>query len=134
MWSIIATVVIALVSLLQGNILFMLFVMVAEAIILLLGSQKPKLMLYAANEAKVSIEGYREYPYGELKGFTLIEDTINSRYHELALTPVSRVSTHIKILVPAERVTDVKALISKYLPEVAYEESLSENILKRIGL
>lgn len=134
MWSIVVSIVVACLSLLEGNLLFLFFVIIAEAIILLLGHQKPKLMLYEATDTKIIIAGQREHVYAELKGFSLLPDEYNTRYHELVLTPVSRISTHVKIIIPSERAADVKALISSYITEIPYEETLSDSILKRIGL
>ena len=134
MWSIVISVVIGLVALLQGNILFMFFVIIAEAILLLLGKQKPNLLLYEATETKISVDSYREYPYAELHGFALVEDPFNNRYHELILMPIKKLTTRIKILIPNERAGELKSLLNRYLNELVYEESLSDNILKRIGL
>lgn len=134
MWSIIVSVVVGLIALLQGNILFMFFVIIAEAMLLLLGKQKPHLMVYEATDSKISVDGYREYPYAELHGFALVEDAFNSRYKELILIPIKKLTTRIKILVPTERAEDLRTLLLTQMNELAYEEPLSDNILKRIGL
>lgn len=134
MWSIIASVVIGILALLQGNILFMFFVILAEAMVLMLGKQKPRLLLYEATDTKISVDSYREYPYSELSGFSIVEDPYNSRYYEAVFAPSKRLSTQIKILVPLERAEELRNLLLQFLPEVEYQESISENILKRIGL
>lgn len=134
MWSIVISAVVAGLSLLQGNLMFLFFVILAEAMILLVANQKPSFMVYEADDKRISATGNKEYPYEEISGFAVVEDQFNERYHELILLPSSRISTYVKIFVPSERAHDVKVFFEQYLPEVPYKEPISTNILKRIGL
>ena len=134
LWSIGIAVGVALLSLFQGNILFVFFVVIAETLVLMLGKQQPRLVVYEVNETRVSADGYREYPYTELAGFAVVPDPFAPRYHELVLTPKKRLGTFIKILVPNERAEALKTYVGQYLNQIEYEESLSDNIIKRIGL
>ena len=101
---------------------------------LLLAKQKPKLHLYEATHDRLIVEKYREYPYVELEGFAVVDDPFSERYVELVMNPQKRLGTHIKILVPVERAADLKVYLSQYMPEIAYEEPVSDSILKRLGI
>lgn len=133
-WSIVVAIAVVLLALLQGNMLFVFFVVLAEAVILLIGKQQPRLLVYEVTEVAVIINNSRQYPYLELAGFSMIADPISERYVELVLHPSKRLATYTKILVPVEHIDDLKAFLSAKLTELAYEESVSENIIKRIGL
>ena len=132
-WSIVISVVVVIMSLFQGNVLFVFFVIIAETLVLMLGKQQPRLIIYEANETRLIVDGYREYPYTELAGFAIIPDPFAPRYHELVMTPKKRFGTFIKILVPNERVDALKNHLLQYLLQIEYEESVSDNIIKRIG-
>ena len=132
-WSICIAVVVAIISLFQGNVLFVFFIIIAETLLLTLGKQQPRLMTYEVNATRLVADGYREYPYTELEGFAIIPDPFAPRYHELVMTPKKRFGTFIKILVPNERAEALKNYLGQYLGQIEYEESISDNILKRIG-
>lgn len=133
-WSIVIAVAVAGIAFFQGNILFAFFAVIAEGLVLILGNQKPKMLVYEMTDSRVISDKYREYPYIELEGFAVIDNPFSERYAELVLSPKKRLGTYIKILVPVERADAVKGYINQFLPEIAYEESLGDNILKRIGL
>ena len=127
-------VVISALSLLKGNLLFAFFIIIAEILILTVGKNQPKLLLYSADGTKFSVEGYRDYQYSDLSGFALLEDLEHPRFQELVLMPAKRFDSLVKILVPIERAGDVKSLLIQYLPVVDYKERVSTSISKRIGL
>ena len=132
LWSIGIALAIALISFFQRNLLFMLFVILAEAVLLLFSSRRPALRVYGFTESAFLLADESVHPLTEFSAYAFIEET--DRYSELILRPAKKTKFYIKVLIPHERVSDTTQFLSKHLRVFEYQESLPDALSKRIGL
>lgn len=135
LWSLVGALVVAAIAVYQKNFMFALFVVIAEAMILFLSRQQPKLVTYS-----ISIEGVHRDPnvhhrFSEMSAFavTVFEEG-TKRYGELVLRPTKKISSYIKILFPHEKADEMHELLSQHLTEFEYQEHVSGVLARWLGL
>lgn len=119
--TIIATIVLMALAIWQGNFLFVVFIIVAELLILFWGYKKPDVVEFTIDDKGFSIGENTFYSYNDLEGFAISGD-------ELILKKKSKVSPYIKIIIPEKNAKRIRAFLERTLPEIEYEESLVEHI------
>lgn len=134
LWSIIISVVAIFLAIWQKNILFAIFVLLAEGLLLFNANQKPRDISYGVTDEGVVINEKETHFYQDLHGFSLFDDPMAPEYHELVLYTREKISPTIKILVPSELVEDLHDLLLDHLDELAYEESFINHMSKRLKL
>ncbi|MDP2629549.1 MAG: hypothetical protein Q8P45_02500 [Candidatus Harrisonbacteria bacterium] len=128
--SIVIAVLLVIFALVQGNILFLIFVIIAEILILYWARQIPPLIEYHLDEKGLHIIDRSFYSYAKLSGFAIDTDHPHDPYFELILRPAQKLSTDIKVLFPVEQTDALRERLKTVLPEIDYEESLAERIIK----
>ena len=123
----------AIFALFQGNILFLLFVVIGEVIILFTTKQHPRSYTYELSDDGVLVDDRLAYIYTELAAFAIADDKIN-QHVELVLRPKKKYSQYRKILVPRDIIEEVYRVFDARLAEFNYEESFFEVIMKMIGI
>lgn len=129
--SIIGAGVIFLTALWQRNLLFGIFVILAEGLIVFWGREFPREVRFRIDKRGLSIDESKTYLYENLGGFHIIED--NDGIGELILKTKSKLHPYLKILVAAEMIKEIKEFLKNHLEEIEYEESLSDGISRMIG-
>ncbi len=127
--SLIVAIILGALALWQGNILFLIFVIIAEALIFFWGKQLPRLIQYELNDQGILADGKKLHLFTDLEAFALVED---DQPFELVLKSKRKFATHIKIFVPPEQGQAVKDELLQFLPEFDYQEPLAEHLMKRI--
>jgi len=132
--SIIIGLLLVLVSLWQKNLLFALFIIVAEIMIIVWAKEIPKTRHFKLNNHGIHIStdkhtAIKSVEYENIKGFHIREEDHNG---ELILITKNRLHPYLKILVAKRSVPEIKEYLKKYVIEVEYEESLSDHIEKII--
>lgn len=126
-------IVVALFALYVRNFLFLLFVAIGEVTVLFIARQKPRLYGYEITNEGVSVDDRLVYRFSDLAAFAVLDDRTTG-FVELVLRPKKKAAQYIKILMPRSIAVEVDRAIGSKLPEFAYEERLSEILLRRIGL
>ena len=129
--SIVVALLLILFAFLRGNVLFGIFAIVAEILILYWARQEPDLIEYEFNEAGL-IAGDKFYSLNELSAFSFVADHPDDPYFELVFEPIKLSAQYIKVLTPADLVDELFDYINKYLEEFDYEESLGEHLSKKL--
>lgn len=129
--SIVIALLIVLFSFLRGNILFGIFVIVAEVLVLYWARQEPDLLEYSFNENGL-VAGEKFYSLNELSAFSFVADHPEDPYFELVFEPIKISANYIKILVPADMVDELFDYMAEYLEEFDYDEGLGEHLTKKL--
>lgn len=132
--SIVVAIIALLVAILQKNILFGLFILLAEGLLLFDIQKKPRDLTYEITEEGVFVNQGEKHIYQELLGFSLFNDPLSKNYHELVLHTRGKLIRFIKILVPDELVEEMRDFLLDHLDELEYEESLMNHFSKRLKL
>ena len=111
--------------------MFVLFVIVAEILLLYWARQEPELLEYVFDAQGLSV-GDELYPLRSLSGFAFVLDHPDDPYFELVFEQAKKVSSYLKVLVPVEVVDELYELLLAQLEEIDYEESYFEHIAKII--
>lgn len=115
----------------QRNILFAVFIVVAEIVFLKMGKELPHQTDFRISKIGIEIGDKKSYNYDALVGFaTRRLDQHESGLSELILKKKSHLSTYIKILFPTKHSEEIRVFVNKYLPEIEYEDSLVEHLAK----
>lgn len=116
----------------QKNLLFGIFVIIAEIMLLFWAKQRPKDIHFKIDKKGVYIGEMKFYSYEELAGFHLIEGE-GDEMGELILKTKNRLHPHVKILIENGNIPRIKNILKDHISEIEYEESLSDSISKFIG-
>ncbi|OGN00376.1 MAG: hypothetical protein A2651_01635 [Candidatus Yanofskybacteria bacterium RIFCSPHIGHO2_01_FULL_42_12] len=128
--SILASIVLILISIWQGNLLFIIFIIVAEILFVFWGREYPKTIQFTLNRKGISIGSLKEYAFEDFQGFHIKE---SESADELILKTKNRLHLYVKIVLPHSNREMVKQFISRHLPAMEYEESLHDHFSKLIG-
>lgn len=126
--SIIIATLLAAYGLWQKNFLFILFVVVAEIIIIGWARKWPTLFHFLLNERGVSINNKEISLWSELENFAILE---MEEISEIALKKDGVAST-LKLFAPNEKLKEIKDFLTRRLPETDHDESLIESISRAI--
>ncbi|MEK9170661.1 MAG: hypothetical protein AAB674_03385 [Patescibacteria group bacterium] len=123
--SIIVTGLIILLAIWQKNPLFALFIAIAEIMIIFWAKEFPKTLNFKIDDKGVHIDKIKTYDYDDLKGFHIIE---KENISELVLKTKNRLHPIIKIIIAKTNIVEIKDILNDHLPEIEYEESLTDHI------
>lgn len=129
--SIVVALLLILFAFLRGNVLFGIFAIVAEILILYWARQEPNLVECGFDESGLVV-GEKFYSLNDLSAFSFVADHPDDPYFELVFEPIKLSAHYIKVLVPAEIVDELFDYIVQYLEEFQYEESLGEHFAKKL--
>jgi hypothetical protein len=122
---------VAALALLTKNPLFGIFTVVATVLVITWGRREPRTVAVSVSSRGVAINE-KTYPYDRLRGFAVSEDAESSALAYVVLRTKDHLNGWVKIMVGEEQVAQVRAVLSSFLPEVAYEESLAEHLARLI--
>ncbi|HEY4475515.1 MAG TPA: hypothetical protein VJB92_02215 [Candidatus Paceibacterota bacterium] len=125
---IIGAIVLVGLALWQKNFLFAVFIIIAAILAITWGRKEPPMVDFILSEKGLDIGGKKFYSFESLEGFAIIPVRTNEELNELLLKSKNRLSGWIRIIIAAQRADAIKALFRKRLPEVEYQETLTEHI------
>ncbi|MDP3999801.1 MAG: hypothetical protein Q8P76_04425 [bacterium] len=132
-WSSIGiTLLLVAFSVWQKNLLFALFVVIAEVAIWHWARQVPKTLEFRIDQSGITIGHIKFYSYEELEGY-LIREASGHRGAELIIRTSSRMNPFRKINILEKDIPDIKKILPSSLKEIEYEDSLADTLLNRIG-
>ncbi len=132
LWSIGIAIALVILAFLQSNLMFALFIVIAEIMLLTIGKNKPQVRVFSLTEEGIFEEDRLLKVFSELNGFAFFD--LGGRYVELVLRPAKKLKTYTKVLVPHERAEDIQQFLSTKLHPFEYEGSFSDALVKRLGL
>lgn len=135
LWAILVSGVFALAGILQKNFLFVIFIVVAAGVIIRTGRQTPKYVAFALTADGLVVDNKKVHHYDQLLGFaTRRIDDLEDGLTELILQRKHRLSTYWKILFPTKRSAEIRHYLNQHLPEIEYEDTLSEHLSRLLKL
>ena len=131
-WALgIATIAIALVSILFHNILFSIVIIVGAITLGMLATIRPELVQFEISERGIRIQG-KLHRYDEIISFWVEEEHAD---HPLLLVDTTKFMAP-NLIIPIEHIDPrlVRAYLKEHVPEVHMKEPLSHKILEFFGL
>lgn len=112
------------VAIWQRNFLFGVFVVIAEILLIGLGSKKPAMTKFKLTNKGLVIGDQQLYEFKNLKGFGVNPELEGeSEWSTIILQSNSLIQPSIKIYLPKNKVIEAQKFLSAFLPQVEYKES-----------
>jgi hypothetical protein len=125
------SIILLLLALWQRNFLFAVFVLIAALLILKWGHHHPRYLDFRLTNDGLEIDKSKFFPFDHLSGFaTRRLDHYEEGLSEIILKKKHRLSTYLKVIAPTAKIEEIRIFLNKYLPEIEYEESLTDHIAR----
>ena len=125
----IISVTLAVISILLGDILFGIFILVGAFTLSLYASRPPKLVEVKVSDKGVQIDAIL-YPYSTLESFWIEEKELHPR---ILLKSERRLAPYIIVLLGEVHPDDIREVLGTYLHEVHHSEPFLEKLLIWLG-
>lgn len=127
-WGVaIVSLALVLIAIFTGNLLFAIFAIVAGFTIALWGARKPKIIAIHLGGNGITV-GTRLYPYQELLSFWIHYDP--PLVKEMSVATKSAFLPYLRIPIGNENPAEIRAFITRFLPEKIQEESLIDIVAR----
>ena len=127
--GIVATAV-AITSILFGNVLFAVVVVIGAFVLCMFAARTPKIIDVEIDEKTVRVENV-VYPFKELKSFWIDSEHFDGT--RLVLERKRTFMPHVMIPMEEDHVETVKAILSEKIPLIPFEEHAVQSFLEHIG-
>ncbi|MCL5733069.1 MAG: hypothetical protein M1334_00155 [Patescibacteria group bacterium] len=131
--SIILAIIILAIAVWQQNFLFGVFVIIAEMLILIWGNTQPKDVKFKVTEKGIHLGERQFYPYGELAYFS-IDEEVDYDWSEIYLTFKTKFHPPVRALIPDKNVEAVRSRMKLFLKETEHQMTLSDALIRFLGL
>mgnify|MGYP001573962814 CR=1 FL=1 len=115
----------------QKNIFFGVFIVLAEILLIYFAGQRPRSLKFSAGPTGIAIGDEKHYSYDSLESFWVRQK--NNEFSELIVKTTARLNPRLKILIDEKSAVSVRKILSKYLPEEEYEETLLDSFSELAG-
>ncbi len=102
--------------------LFSGFVIIAEALVIILADREPKMVEAMINDHEIRVD-HKVIPLKEIRGWSFVGEPHRKHSHIL-LHPKAKFSSETAIIVPDEMKEKIVGRLQEILPEEEHEESL----------
>ncbi len=115
----------------QRNFLFGAFVVIAEILLIAWGNATPATMDFTLTENDLLVGASKSYQIKLFQNFSA--NQISGEWTEIFFSFKAKIRTPMKILLPTEKMDDVRNNLRTVLREVEFEPSLLDSLEKIIG-
>ncbi len=130
-WSLgIVALACVFISVLLGNILFAIFIVLAAFALALYASRKPKEIRVEINSKGIRVDNMI-FPFAHIHAFALSTDGASP---SLVLTMDKLLMPHVLIPLGETEPEDIRTLLAQKIVEGHYEEPISQKIFEAFGL
>lgn len=119
-----------LFALWQKNFLLIIFLVIAEILVLVWANREPKELEFELNDKGIRVENNLQYYFNDLEGFAIKE---NEDLSEIFILQKTKFRPVVKIPLPKGLTFQVRNFMLKFLPEKEIEESFLDSLSKIIG-
>ncbi len=126
-----ATAVLTISALWQHNFFFAVFVLIAGTMLIVLGKKRPRVVNFTINEKGVGIGKYQFYDYDDLEGFDIHERP--HRLDEILLKRKTTFNPFVKMPIDSKNAPKARVILTSYLEETEYNESLIDILADWLG-
>jgi hypothetical protein len=120
----------AVASVLIGNVLFAIVIILASGVMMLHARREPRMFGYEISNRGVRIQEYL-YPFSNLESFYLDEDYPLGP--QLIVKPKNLLSSILIIPIPEEYLDDIEHILAPRLREEHLEEPLAHRVMQHFG-
>ena len=121
---IVATIMIAL-AVWQKNILFVIFLVVAEIMVIVFGNRPPEIATFHIGEKGFRINDTVFYPYTHLESFSIIIHE-HSHWDDLLFHTKHRLNSIVRVKIPKDMLAKAHRSLSLVLEETVHEDTFIE--------
>ncbi len=125
----------------QSNFLFAIFTIIAMVTITFHARRSPRQLSMRLSDEALTIDMFHQgssaassskvYLYEQFSGFaTRRVDGLEDGLSELVLQRKHRLGNYLRILYPTKRTQDVRHFLNNHLPEIEYEDTLSDHFFR----
>ena len=132
--SLIAAIILFAFAIWQKNFLFAVFLIVAALLTITWARRLPKTTDFTLSEKGLDIGGKKFYPYEGLVGFAIVSGDQDTGFDELIVKTKGQLNTLIKIIIISAQGGAIKNLLSRFIPEIEYRESVSDRLARLLRL
>lgn len=126
--SIIIAAIIVAFAAWQRDFLFGVFIVIAEILFIVWGNRVPPVTTFTVTDDAIVIEGYKTHRIKEFESWSI--DMNADLPAELLFHFRSRVRPPLPVIVPAEKVAELRAGLETVLKEIEYDPTLVDAIEK----
>ncbi len=130
--SIIVAVVLIALAVWQHNVLFVVFLVIGEIMIIVFGNRPPTITRFHIGEKGFRINDGIFHPYTQLESFSIVIHE-HSHWDDLILHTKNRLNETVRVKVPKDMLAKVHRSLSLVLEETVYEETLVEALEHFLG-
>lgn len=112
------------------NFLFGFFMVVAEILLIVWGNRVPRQVDFTVTDEGIAIDGKKFYGFKEFESWST--DSLDDEWNETFFNFRSRVKPALKVLMPTEKLTEMRANLKVVLREVEHQASLLDSVEKFI--
>ncbi len=119
--SIFIAVALLVVAVWQRNFLFGFFILVAEVLVLVWGSEEPRQIQFEINAKGISVDGKKFYAWNDLEAFSVDE---GPEFSAILLDFRHRFRPGLRIYSPTARLAEIRTALQAKVKEIEYEPNL----------
>lgn len=128
--SVIGAGVLFLIALWQQNLLFAIFIVVSEILLMHWAREYPKTLRFAITKKGVELGNMQSFEYSQIAGFHIIH---RADHGELILKTKNRIHPYTKIIAISEDIPEITEFLKKHISEIEYEDSMTDHLERMIG-
>jgi len=111
----------------ERNFLFGFFIVIAEILFVAWGNETPRFLDFKMTERDIEIgEEEKSYPMSALEHFSV--DHLDDSWSELIFPFKAKLKTPLRIIIPAEKIEEVRKHLKPILKEMDYEPHLLDSL------
>ncbi len=129
--SIILSAAIIAFAIWERNFLFGIFIVIAEILFIAWGNETPATVNFMLTENDLAVGEAKHYQVKLFESFSVNE--LDDDWIELFFTFKAKFRTALKIMLPKEKIEEVRRNLKPTLREVEFEPSLLDSLEKIIG-
>lgn len=132
--SIIAAALIIAFSVWQKDFLFGLFIVIAEMLFIVWGNRVPAVVSFTLTDTEIAIGGYKSYLMKEFESWSVNSaggaGAEGEEWADIAFYFRSHLHPPLAVLVPEEKLAEIRANMKTVLREIEHEPTLIDSIEK----
>ncbi|HUC31386.1 MAG TPA: hypothetical protein VMR99_01705 [Candidatus Paceibacterota bacterium] len=127
-FSIIAAALIIAFSVWEKDFLFGFFIVIAEMLFIVWGNRVPQTTRFTVTDTEINIGGYKTYLFKEFESWSADSDGVE--WAEVTFYFRSRLHPPLALIVPEEKMTELRANLKTVLKEIEHQPTLIDSIEK----
>ncbi len=125
----IVTISVALISVIFGNLIFAILIIISSFALSLFAGRKPHVIDMEINNVGITV-GKAHHPYGLLDSFWI---ETRDKHPRIILKSNKTFSTLITVLIDENHAEEIRAKLGEHLPEEEHTEPVLEKLLIYLG-